>query len=252
MKFLSAMLLSALFGLANAQSSLAPALISDAKSLDASANEEASLQKFLEALKFDPNNYEATWNTSFLYARVGNRIADQDKKVEYFKMAKQYADKAFQLDSNDAESNYVMAVAMGRMALISPTKEKVAASRDIKKFTERAIQLNPNHAGAYYVLGKWNYEVANLNWAEKAAANYLFGGIPEGSLDEAIRNYLTAIKLNPTYILCYYDLAQALGEKEFYDEEIRVLTKALTLKPLTEDDPSILIKCKALLDTVKK
>jgi len=248
MRFLSLILLAISVHSVTAQSTQVSTLIAEAKSLDASAHEEEALQKFLQVLKLDSNNYEATWNTSFLYARIGNRLQDAEQKKQYFITAKRYATKALALNSKDAESNYVMAVAMGRMALIAPTKEKVAASRDIKKYAEQAIQLNPNHAGAYFVLGKWNYAVANLNWAEEAAANLLFGGIPEGSLDEAIRNYLKAIKLDPDYILYYYDLAKALEQKEFYDEEIRVLNEALSLKPKTEDDPSILAQCKKLLD----
>jgi len=236
-----------------AQVNQVTALIAEAKSLDASAHEEAALQKFLQVLQLDPNNYEATWNISLLHSKIGNRITNSEKtRDQYFNYAKQYAEKALKLNPNDAESNYVMAAAMGRMALISGPKEKVAASRDIRKYAELAIRFNPNHAGAWYILGKWNYEVANLNWAEKMAANLLFGGIPDGTLDEAIKDYLKAIELEPDYILYYRDLAMALDQKKFYDEEIRVLNKALALKPATEDDPTYIAQCKELLHQVKK
>ena len=134
------------------------------------------------------------------------------------------------------------------MALISSAKEKVAASRDIKKYAELAIQYDPSHGGAYHLLGKWNYEVANLNWAERAAANMLFGGIPEGSLDEAIKDYLKAITFEPNIILYYLNLAIALKQGAYYDEEKKVLDRALALKPATEDDPSYIAQCKALLE----
>lgn len=236
-----------------AQTNQSASLIAEAKSLDASAHEEAALQKFLQVLQLDPDNYEATWNTSFLYSKIGNRITNSEKtRDQYFNYAKQYAASALRLNPNDAESNYVMAAAMGRMALISGPKEKVAASRDIKRYAELAIQFNPNHAGAWYILGKWNYEVANLNWAERTAANLLFGGVPEGTLDESIKDYLKAIKLDPGYILYYRDLALALDQKGFYDEEIRVLNQALALKPKTEDDPTYVAQCKELLNKVKK
>jgi len=236
-----------------AQTDQITSLIAEAKSLDAGANEEGALQKFLQVLQLDPNNYEATWNTSLLYSKIGNRVTNSGKKRDQdFLDAKQYAEKALKLNPNDAESNYVMAAALGRMALISGPKEKVAASRDIKKYAELAIQFNPNHAGAWYVLGKWNYEVANLDWAEKTAANLLFGGVPEGTLDEAIKDYIKAIKLDPDHILYYLDLAQALDQKKFYDEEIRVLNQALALKPKTEDDPVYVARCKELLNQVKK
>lgn len=223
----------------------------EAKFLDTSAHEVAALQKFLQVLKLDPDNYEATWNASLLYSRIGNRMRDSDRD-QYFSSAKLYAQKALKLNPNDAQSNFAMAAAMGRMALISGPSDKVAASRDIRKYTERAIQLDPNHAGAHYILGKWNYEVANLNWAEKTAANLLFGGIPEGSLDAAIEHYSLATKLAPGSILYYRDLALALHQKKSYDEEIRVLNQALTLKPKTEDDPVYLAQCKELLNQVKK
>ena len=240
-------------GLCFAQTDQVPELIAEAKSLDASAHEEEALQKFLHILQLDPDNYEATWNISLLYSKIGNRFTNIEKEREqYFNYAKQYAERALRLNPNDAESNYVMAAAMGRMALVSGPKEKVAASRDIRKYAELAIQFNPNHAGAWYILGKWNYEVANLNWAEKTAANVLFGGIPEGTLDEAIKDYVKAIKLDPDYILYYRDLALALDQEKFYDEEIRVLNKGLALKPKTEDDPAYVAQCKQLLDAVKK
>lgn len=252
LKFCLLVLLTGIFGFAAAQPAQIPALLSDGKSLDASAHEEEALQKFLQVLQIDPGNYEATWNASYLYSRIGSRFSDIEKKKEYYNLAKKYAADALRLNAKDAEANYVMAAAMGRMALVSPAKEKVAASRDIKKYAELAIQYNPAHAGAYYILGKWNYEVANLNWAEKGAANLLFGGIPEGSLDNAIKNYLVAIKLDPDFILYYLELARALDQKQFYAEETRVLNKALSLTPHAQDDPARLAQCRDLLSKVKK
>lgn len=226
-------------------------LISEAKALEQQLDEEGALQRYLEVLKLDPNNFDATWNTSFLYAKIGNRQIDIPTKTKYFSTSRNYAAKALQLNPKNADANYVMAVALGRMALIAPPKEKVAASRDIKKYAELAIQYNPAHSGAFHVLGLWNYEVASLNFAERSAAKYLFGGIPSGSMDEAIMNYVQAIKLDPGYILYYLDLARALAAKNNKDQAIRTLQKAQTLPIKTEDDPAYLTQCKTLLDQLK-
>ena len=91
-------------------------LLTDGRALDAGAHEEEALQKFVAALKIDPDNYEANWQTSFLFSRIGNRQTDEEKKKQYFITAKVYAQKALKLNPTDAESNFVMAVAMGRMA----------------------------------------------------------------------------------------------------------------------------------------
>jgi len=234
-----------------AQSSQVSVLLQEAKKLDKSMHEEAALQKYQAVLKIDPSNYEAMWHTSFLFARVGNRQTDIEIKKQYFNSAKLYAEKALQLNAIDAQANYVMAAAMGRIALISPPKEKVTASRDIKKYAELAIQYNPNHSGAYYILGVWNYQVATLNFAERSAAKYLFGGIPDGSLDNAIKNFVQAIKLDPDYILYYLDLARALKEKQYKDETIKILNKALTLPSKTEDDAGYLEACRKMLAEVQ-
>lgn len=229
-----------------AQSTLVTSMLKEAKLLDQQAREEEALQVYLKVLQADTRNFEATWNASFLYAKIGNRQTDLSEKKTYFNTSKQYAEKALQLNATDADANYAMAVAMGRMALISPPKEKVAASRDIKKYAELAIRYNPAHSGAYHVLGLWNYEVANLNFAERSAAKYLFGGIPEGTLEQAIMNFVKAIKLDPHYILYYLDLARALKTGQYQAEAIKTLDKALTLQPVTEDDPVYLKQCREM------
>ncbi len=235
-----------------AQSSDAPLLVKQGKDLLAQTKEEDALEKFKGALKSDPNNYEAAWHASLMCSRIGNRQADENKKKEYFVVAKQYAVKSLKLNPADAESNFVMAVAMGRMALISGSKDKVAASRDIKNYADLAIKYNPNHAGAWHVLGKWNYEVANLNFAERAVANSLFGGLPEGAdVKTAIDCYNKAISLDSENVLFYLDLAKAYQNIELDPKANETLKKALTLKPKVKDDNNYLLQCKKMLDDIQ-
>lgn len=234
-----------------AQSSDAPLLVKQGKDFLSQMKEEDALEKFKAALKSDPNNYEAAWNASIMCSRIGNRQTDDTKKKEYFVIAKQYAVKALKLNPNDAESNYSMAVAMGRMALISGAKDKVAASRDIKNYADLAIKFNPDHAGAWHVLGKWNYEVANLNFAERAVANSLFGGIPDGDINKSIDCYNKAINLDQNDILFYLDLANAYHNIESDAKAIDTLKKGLALKPRVKDDSNYLIQCKKLLEELQ-
>lgn len=234
-----------------AQSSDAPLLVKQGKDLLTQMKEEDALEKFKAAIKSDPLNYEAAWNASLMCSRIGNRQADETKKKEYFVIAKQYAVKSLKLNPTDAESNFAMAVAMGRMALISGAKDKVAASRDIKNYADLAIKYNPNHAGAWHVLGKWNYEVANLNFAERAIANSLFGGIPDGDINKSIDCYNKAINLDPNDILYYLDLATAYHNIESDSKAIETLKKALALKPRFEDDANYLVQCKKLMDEIQ-
>jgi regulator of microtubule dynamics protein 3 len=214
--------------------------------------EGAALATFTKVLAKEPNNYAGLWRSALLKTRIGNRINEVEDQATYFRSAKDLATKAIAANPNDAEGYFVMSVALGRMALISGSKEKVAMSKDIQSNAMKAINLNSKHAGAWHILGKWNYGVANLNFAEKAAANVLFGGVPkDASNDKALQCYNTALTLKPNYILYMYDKAEVLYTLGKIDECKTTLNAAIALQPFTPDDPTTQAKCRALLGRCK-
>ncbi len=229
-------------------------LLTSADKLRAANNEALAISKYEAILKLDPGHYEALHSISLMYSRVGNRFSaeDQAKKVEYYNNAKKFADKAILANPTDAEGQFVMAVAMGRMALISDAKGRVAASKDIKKYAEAAIRYAPEHAGAWDVLGRWNTKVANLSFAEKAAANLLFGGVPEGASNEnAIRCFNNALTYKPNYILYMYDLATSYYQVKNIAKSKEILNALLKLPPVTQDDPGVQKEAKMMLQSMQ-
>lgn len=223
-----------------------------ADSLFENYDEEKALAAYNNILDEDPDNLSALWHASLLYSRIGNRLNDEDEEKEYFNNAKDLAQRALDVDSTSAEANFVMAVAMGRMALIVGAKERVAASRDIKKFADRALEADAEHAGAWHVLGRWNYEIANLNFAERLAANVLFGGIPEGaSTEKAVEHISKAIDLNPKFILYYYDLAKAYEELGEDEKAIKACRDGLNQPTLVPGDEDIKEDCRELIDDLE-
>lgn len=230
------------------QTSKVDSLLKEGNKSIVAMNEEKALTQFLEALKTDALNYEANWQVSLLYSKIGNRKISIADKKQYFVQAKQYAVKSLKINPTDAESNFVMSVAMGRMALISAAKEKVDAANDIKKYADLALKYNPNHPAAWHVLGKWNYEVVNLSWAEKQAANVLMGGIDgTATIADAIADYQKAIALKPSYILYYLDLAKAYDNKGDKANAVITINKLLTFPISTEDDAAYITEAKTLL-----
>jgi len=225
--------------------------LEQAKQLEKQMKEAEALAKYKDVLKAQPAQLEALIGASELSSREGNRQKEKEDKTRYFNEAKEYAAEALKAAPNDANANYAMAVAMGRLALISGAKEKVAASRDVKKYAELAIKFNPNYGQAYHVLGKWNYEVANLSFLEKNAAKALFGGLPDGSMDQAIANYEKCRKLDPGFILNYYELARAYNKNDQQTLAMDVLRKAVALRPVTQDDPGIKAECKKMLEELQ-
>ena len=230
------LILTCLFGYLKAQT--IDQLLQEAKTLRTQFKEEEALQKYLEVLKKDQLQYDALCGASFMYCRIGNRTLDEAKKKEYFNGAKRLAEYAVKIKPNDAESNFVMAAAVGRAAEYLSTKERVASSTTIKKHAEAALAANPNHPGANHVMGMWHYRVANLSWAERSAANIIFGGIPKGASNENAVKYISkAISLRPDYILYVHDLGLVYKAMEKYSDAISTFKKAVNMKSLTKDDP---------------
>ncbi|HKJ31122.1 MAG TPA: hypothetical protein VKA34_04800 [Balneolales bacterium] len=236
------------FAIAQQDTSQEQNLLRNARELKESYNEPQALDTYLKVLRIDSTNYEALWNASFLYSRIGNRFKDKNKQKEYFHKAKDLAERALKVNSRDTESNFVMSVAMGRMALISGPKARVAASNDIKHYAEQALKYDSLHAGAWHVLGRWNYEVANLNFAERMAANLLFGGLPKGASDKnAIEDYKKAITYDGSNILYYRDLAIVYRKEDQDQKAIETLNKLLSLSPKSPDDPKYIKEAKKML-----
>ncbi|MBO9728187.1 MAG: tetratricopeptide repeat protein [Chitinophaga sp.] len=226
-------------------------MVEEARQLEKQMKESEAFEKDKDILKIQPTELDALNQASQLCSRIGNRQKSKDDKVNYFNMAKSYAQQALKVNPNSPDANLSMAIAMGRMALISGAKDKVAASKDVKKYAELAIKFNPSLAQAYHVLGKWNFEVANLNAFERGAAKMLFGGLPDGSLQNAINNYEKCRQLDPAFLLNYYELARAYKENDQQDKAIEVLKKALTLRNIVYDDATTKMDCKKMLDDLQ-
>lgn len=238
-------------GIAFAQNNMLEEELDRADSLYEHFHEKEALEAYQHILEQNPDNYTALWRASFLYSRIGNRFENKDRQKEYFNEGIALAERALQIDSADTQAPFVISVAMGRKALVSGARERVAASREIKKYAERAIELDSTNAGAWHVLGRWHYKVANLNFIERLAANTLFGGIPSASESKAAESIEKAIELNSSYILYYYDLARVYESMGKDQQAISTCKQALQLQPLTPDDPQLLKDCQQLIEDLQ-
>lgn len=223
-----------------------------ADSLFKNYQEQEALRAYNQILEQDPDNFEALWHSSLLYSRLGNQFEEEDKEKKYYMTAKERAEQALAIDPVHTQSNFVMSVAMGQMALIVGAKERVAASRDIKKYADRSIEADSTNPGPWHVLGRWHYEISDLNFAERLAANVLFGGVPSGASKEKGAEYIEkAIDINPNFLLYYYDLAKTYEELGEEDKAIATCQKAIQRPNVAPDDPKIKDDCRELIDDLR-
>ncbi|MEP6596569.1 MAG: hypothetical protein ABJA71_11520 [Ginsengibacter sp.] len=223
-------------------------IVREGQQFEASMNDKQAIIKYKEAIKLEPGNLYVICKCSELCSRIGGRYKDDKKKMtDYYTAAKVYADKAIILDTTSSEANFVMAMIIGRTAMLKAGKEKLNSVRDIKKYADLAIKYNPNNFKAWHVLGKWFYEISILNFFERAAAQIFYGTLPKASINDAIRAFEKSKELNPAMLLNYLELAKAY-KKNSEDGKAELLLKTMLALPLkTEDDPTIIAEGTALL-----
>lgn len=223
------------------------AVLQEADRLEAIPNEKAALHEFKEALKLSPLNLYALTKCSELCSRIAGRETNEKSRNSYNDAAIIYAKTAYKLYPNSAEANVAMAISIGRTMLKKSGKEKVSIARDIKTYADRALAINPNSFKAWHILGKWNYEVANLSAVERTLAKVFFGGVPSGSIENSIIAYEKARAINPNFALNYLELANAYHKNKNNEKAVALLKLLLTLPIQTEDDPRIKVNANSLL-----
>jgi tetratricopeptide (TPR) repeat protein len=201
---------------------------------------QSALQHFLKALKEDPNSYQALWKGARACADVGKNFekSDKDKAKALYLRGDSLARLAVKLYPDSANAHYALALCVGRVALFEGGKTKIRLSKEVKQEADKTIALNPHHDSAYHILGRWNYNIATLSWALKAAAKIIYGGVPPGaSLEEGAKMFAKAVEMNSAKPVHHLEYGRTLIELERYSEARTQLQQCLALPQVQWDDP---------------
>jgi hypothetical protein len=246
MKFVSLFLLLYIFSF-NSFSQDVNAILKEADRLVLVPDEKAAFLKFKEALKLQPTNVHALTQASEICSSIGNRETNTKTRDDYFAVALIYAKTAYKLHPETDVANIAMSIALGRIILLKGGKEKIAAVKELKMYAEKAVAVNPNNFRGWHILGKWHYEVSNLNSFERGAAKLFFGALPASSLASSIACYEKAKALSNTFSLNYLELAKAYKRNGEKAKAIAQLNYLLILKNVTTDDAKIKQEASTLL-----
>lgn len=222
-------------------------LLKDAQQQESMLHENEAFLKYAQVVKLDPANLMALWKCSELCSRIGARQTDKEKMKPYFTAAKNYASAALSVNTNSSEANCAMAFALGRIARVSSTKDRVILARDVKFYVDKAIRLDPANFRAYHILGRWNYDVSDLNMAERSFARMFYGKLPSASLDDAIEDFEKSRALYPAFILNYYELARSYHRMGEDKKAVGYLQTLLTMKDVIYDDIRVKVIARQLL-----
>ncbi len=211
-------------------------LVKEAVRLEDIPNETAALNKLKEVLKIQPDHVFALSKSSELCSRIGTREKSAANRDVWFKAALAYANKAIAVSPQNDQANVSMAMILGKSTLTKSGKEKLKNARLIKKHLDIALKTNPNNYLAWHILGRWNYEISNVSAVERAGAKIFYGGVPHGSLSNAIMYFEKSKSLQPLFILNYISLANAYHRDGQVDKAVSLLKTVQYLAANTEDD----------------
>ena len=194
-----------------------------------------------EAVKLDPNSYEALWKTSRACLDVADRMkpktkAEEDQQMKLWLTSEDYAKKAVKINPNDTWGHFFYSAAMGMHTLKLSKKQQVAMSKQIKAEIDKAIQLDPKNDLAWHALGRWQTTMAEIGGASRFFGSILFGSIPKGSFDEAVKYFKTAIEIKPNYSNHHLELGRtylAMKKKDLAAQEFQIAV----------DSPILTSKC---------
>ena len=247
MKFFISVLIS-FFTFITAYSQDVAALIKEGNRLEAVPDEKGAFRKFKEVLKLNATNIYSLNKCSELCSRIGQRETVNTKlRGEYYQAAKIYAETALKVDPKNSEANCVMAIALGRNSMSKSGRDKIENAKEVKKYVDAAIAGDATNFKAWHVLGRWQYEISNLNALERGIVKLFYGGLPPATLKQSIASFEKAHALRPEFLLNYYEMAKAYKDNGNKVKAIAYLNLLITLPNQTEDDPAIKIKSKSLI-----
>lgn len=224
------------------------ALLNEADRLEYIPDEKAAFKKFKEVLKLSPGNIYALNKCSELCSRIGQReTANTKLRSDYYKAAVIYAENALKIDPKNSEANCVMAIALGRSSMSKSGRDKIENAKEVKKYVDAAIAGDIKNFKAWHVLGRWQYEISNLNSMERGLVKLFYGGLPPATLKQSIASFEKARALRPEFLLNYYEMAKAYKDNDNKAKAIAYLQLMITLPNQTEDDPAIKTRAKGLL-----
>jgi Flp pilus assembly protein TadD len=209
-----------------------------------------ALALFDEAAKTDPDDPEILLRVSQQYSNMIAQAKSPAEAADYARRSLDEAQQATALATENAKAHLALAVAYGRLTDFEDNRMKVAYSRLVKLEADKTLALDPKEDFAYHVLGRWNYAVATLNPVLKLIAKFVYGGVPDASLEEAVRDYKKAIELAPQRVIHHHELARAYVALGRMDDARKEWETELTLKP--EDNEGVNDQKEAREDLAKQ
>lgn len=147
-----------------------------------------------------------------------------------------YAKRAVAAEPEFSDSHLAVAISLGKSTEFMGNKEKLEASRKIKKAADTALRLNPESDYAHHIIGRWHQEIAGIGGGTRVLAKVIYGEIPKGSYQEALKHFDAARKLMPSRLTHQIEYGRTLALMGNTENARREIQKGLAMPTREADD----------------
>jgi tetratricopeptide (TPR) repeat protein len=206
----------------------------------------SAISMYQEHLRSNPEDAEALWRISRAYISIGD-VAKREERESHYRKAETFATRSVRSDSLNSAAHTWRAVSLGYIAIYEGSRTKVKLCNEIKHELDLAIQLDAKNDVAYSIYGTFYRTLGKVNWFERALANTLLGGLPDGGFAEAEQSLKKAILLAPNIIRHRFELGMVYLEMGKPSEAKKIFSEAITLPILLASDKNRIDRMKRRL-----
>ncbi|KAK9834362.1 hypothetical protein WJX84_010762 [Apatococcus fuscideae] len=214
-------------------------LVKKGKRLEAGLDVRAAAKCYEEAIQQRPQDSEfwsllskATSDLTYLDEIKGphrEKLTDNDKRA-FNTQAMEHAHKAIALDPKAFLPHVAACISMGRLALFADNKRKCQLAKEARGHAVRAVELGPNSDLSHHLMGRWHYEMAQLNRIVRTLIRVAFStDLPPGTIQDALSCYQQAAKLNPGCVAHQVEIGRCLSRLGRRADAMEALEHATTL-----------------------
>ncbi len=222
-------------------------VLQEARAAEVRFDTQAALVLFRQADSLRPNDAAILQAISKQYSDAMLDTVEAAEKQHLGTESLVYARRSVALAPHNAVNVLALAICYGKLTAFADTRTKITYSRFVKQYADEALALDPRYALAHLVLGRWNYEVSSLGFGTRWLVRLVYGGLPDASTAEAVRQLRIAVALAPNRPAHHVELGLALLADGQRDAARATLTHALTLPKTEKYDAEAFARARAAL-----
>jgi tetratricopeptide (TPR) repeat protein len=179
---------------------LAKALSARGHEYERALDVRAAVQCFEEACRLVPDSAAylsmaaKCWSDLTFYYDVRS---DRERQLVNLK-AIEFAEKCIETHPNLSYGHVAMCVSKGRLALFTDNRTKVRLAKEAQQCAYAAIAADPGSDVAHHLMGRWHYEMAQINGLLRALVRIMYGtALAPGTRQDALASFRRAVELAP-------------------------------------------------------